>query len=118
MCLADQFKTWYGVESYGAFKQVDTRSVADKRALSILKFEIFHDSERNIVLLLWSDNEVNLPNSYYSSLAQLKSLERRFDKYPSLCEKYAEKITDDMQNGYIITVKAMIMSGILRIIRS
>ena len=32
MSLADQTKTWYELESYGAFKQVDARSAADKRA--------------------------------------------------------------------------------------
>ena len=37
MSLADQTKTWYELESYGAFKQVDARSAADKRALSVLK---------------------------------------------------------------------------------
>ena len=32
MSLADQIKTWYELESYGAFKQADARSAADKRA--------------------------------------------------------------------------------------
>ena len=47
-----------------------------------------------------------LPNKYFSSLAQLKSLERRLYKDPSLREKYAETISDDIQKGYVITVKA------------
>ena len=102
--LTDQIKTWYELESYGAFKQVDARSAADKRALSILKTETVHDGERYTVPMLWSDNDVSLPNNYYSSLAQLKSLEKRLDKDPLLREKYTETIREDISKGYVITV--------------
>ena len=50
--------------------------------------------------------ESTLPNKCFSSLAQLKSLEKRLDKDPSLREKHAETISDNIQKGYIITVKA------------
>ena len=106
MSLADQIKTWYELESYGAFKQVDARSAADKRALSVLKNDTFHDGERYIVPMLWNDKESSLPNNYFSSLAQLKSLEKRLDKDPSLREKYAETIREDIQKGYVLAVKA------------
>ena len=106
MSLADQIKTWYELESYGAFKQGDARSAADKRALSVLKNDTFHDGERYIVPMLWNDKESSLPNNYFSSLAQLKSLEKRLDKDPSLREKYAKTIREDIQKGYVITVKA------------
>ena len=94
------------MESYVAFKQVDARSDADKRALSVLKKDTFHDGERYIVPMLWNDKESTLPNNYFSSLAQLNSLEKRLDKDPSLLEKYAETIREDIQKGYVITVKA------------
>ena len=106
MSLADQIKTWYELESYGAFKQVDARSAADKSALSDLKNDTFHDGERYNVPMLWNDKESTLSNNYFSSLAQLKSLEKRLDKDPSLREKYAETIREDVQKGYVITVKA------------
>ena len=96
MSVADQIKTWYELESFGAFKQVDARSAADKRALSVLKNDIFHDGERYIVPMLWNDKESTLPNNYFSSLAHLKSLEKRLDKDPSLRKKYAETIREDM----------------------
>ena len=105
MSLADQTETWYELESYGAFK-VDALSAADKRALSLLKKDTFHDGDWYIVPMLWNDKESTLPNNYFSSLAQLKSLERRLDKDPSLREKYAETIREDIQKGYVITVKA------------
>ena len=80
MSLADQIKTWYQLESNDAFKQVDARSAGDKRALSVLKNDTFHFDERYMLPMLWNDNETNLPNKYFSSLAQLKSLERRLWK--------------------------------------
>ena len=80
MSLAEQIKTWYESESYEAFKQVDARSAADKRALAVSKNDTFHDGERYIVPRLWIDNEDTLTNNYSSSLAQLKSLTRRLDK--------------------------------------
>ena len=70
MSLADKLKTWYELESYGAFKQADARSAADKRALSVLKNDTFHDGERYILPMLWNDKESTLPNNY---LAQLNS---------------------------------------------
>ena len=41
--LTDKIKSWYELESYGAFKQVDSRSTADKHALSILNSETVHN---------------------------------------------------------------------------
>ena len=65
MSRADQIKTWFELESYGAFKQVDARSAADKRALSVLKNDTFHEGERYIVPMLWNDKESTLPNNYF-----------------------------------------------------
>ena len=103
--LTDQIKSWYELESYGAFKQVDARSAADKRALSILNSETVHNGERYIVPMLWIDSNVILPNNYYSSLAQFKTLERRLSKDPELRERYAETIREDIRKGYVVTVE-------------
>ena len=46
--------------------QLNTRSEAVKRALSILNSEQFHDGERYIVPMLWADNKASLPNNYFS----------------------------------------------------
>ena len=51
--LTDQIKSWYELESYGVFKQVDARSAADKYALSILNSETVHNGERYIVPVPW-----------------------------------------------------------------
>ena len=80
--LTDQIKSWYQLESYGAFKQVDARSAADKHALSILNSETVHNGERYIVPMLWIDSNVSLPNNYYSSLVQFKCREWFLPHHP------------------------------------
>ena len=41
--LAEQLRSWYDIESYGAFKQVDSRSAADARAEKRLEATTYHD---------------------------------------------------------------------------
>ena len=55
--------------------------------------------------MLWIDSNVSLPNNYYSSLAQFKSLERRLSKDTELRERYAETIREDIRKGYVVTVE-------------
>ena len=43
--LACQVKSWYDMESYGAFKQIDPRSAADARAQEILETTTFHSGQ-------------------------------------------------------------------------
>ena len=102
--LADQLRSWYDIESYGAYKQVDSRSAADARALEILEKTTYHDGNRYHVGMLWTDEDSSLPNNYFSALVQLKSLERRLDKDPELKQLYAKTIHDDFNKGYITKV--------------
>ena len=103
--LTDQIKSQYELKSYGAFEQVDARSTADKHDLSILNSETVHNGERYIVPMLWIDSKVSLPNSYYSSLAQFKTLERGLNKDPELRERYADTIRGDIRKGSVVTVE-------------
>ena len=45
-----------------------------------------------------------LPDNYYSSLFQLKSLEKRFAKDPHLRDQYSKTIIDNLSKGYVIQV--------------
>ena len=92
------------MESYGAFKQVDPRSAADARAQEILETTTFHNGQRYDVGMLWADDNIQLPNNYFSSLVQLKSLEKRLSRDTSLKETYANTIREDLEKGYLITV--------------
>ena len=51
--IAFQAKSWYDMEMYGAYKQVDPRSAADSRAYEILETTTFHNSQRYDVGMMW-----------------------------------------------------------------
>ena len=69
--LACQVKSWYDIESYGAFKQVEPRSLSDARAQEILETTTFNNGQRYDLGMLWADHNIQLPNNYFSSLVQL-----------------------------------------------
>ena len=50
--LVDKFCSWYDMESYGAMKQVDSRSAADARAEKFLDETTYHDGTRYQVGML------------------------------------------------------------------
>ena len=102
--LAEQLRRWYDIDSYGAFKQVDSRPAADARAEKILGATIYHDGSRYQVDMLWVEDESSLPNNYFSALVQLESLERRLGKDAELKERYTQTIKDDYSKGYIVEV--------------
>ena len=104
LSLAEQVKAWYDLESYGSCVQADPRSAADKRANKILETTTVHDEDRYSVGMLWATDNVTLPNNYYASLVQLKSLERRLEKDPELKSNYIKTVHDDLQKGYVIPV--------------
>ena len=102
--LGDQLCSWYEMESYGAFKQVDPWSAADARAEKILDRTTYHDGLRYQVGMLWAEDESRLSNNYFPALVQLKSLERRFGKDFELKERYSKTIHEDHSKGYIANV--------------
>ena len=61
--LADQLRSWYDMESFGAYKQVDSRSAADAQGMKILEEITFNDGCRYQVVMLWADDESTLPNN-------------------------------------------------------
>ena len=80
-------------------KQVDARSSDDKRANKISEASTIHDGDRYAVGLLWAEDHSQLPNNYYSALAQLKSLEKRLDKDTNLRALYAKNIQEDFDKS-------------------
>ena len=65
--LASQKKSWYDMESYGAVKQVDPRSASGHRATEVLEQSTVHNEGRYHVGMLWSSDEVKLPNTFFSN---------------------------------------------------
>ena len=103
--LADEVQSWYETESFGTYIQADTRSKADQQAVSILESTTKYDGTRNVVGMLWTDDSIKLPDNYYSSLIQFKSLEQRLSKQLSLKEQYSKSVRDDLEKWYIIEVE-------------
>ena len=103
--LASQVKSWYDMESYGALKQVDPRSTSDARAHVILENTTVHNGKRYNVGMLWAEDNIDLPNNYFSALVQLKYLEQRLAKDQTLREKYSNTIKVDLDKGYVVRVK-------------
>ena len=102
--LVSQVKSWYDIESFGANKQVDSRSAADARAHEILESTTIHNGLRDDVGMLWAADNTQLPNNFFSSLVQLKSLEKRLAKDEDLRDNYTSTITEDLNKGYVIEV--------------
>ena len=102
--LACQVKSWYDMESYGAYKQVDTPSAADARAQELLETTTVHNGQRYDVGMLWADDNIQLPNNCFSSLVQLKSLRKRLSRDTSLKENYAKIIRENLEKVQLITV--------------
>ena len=55
--------------------------------------------------MLWAEDNIELPNNYFSALVQLKSLEKRLTKDQTLREKYSNTIKEDLDRGYVVRVK-------------
>ena len=54
--------------------------------------------------MMWAADNTQPPNNYFSSLVQLKSLEKRLAKDEDLREKYTSTIKEDLNKGYVIEV--------------
>ena len=102
--LASQVKSWHDIESFGASKQVYSRSAADARAHKILESTTIHNGLRYDVGMLWAADNTKLPSNYFSSLVQLKSLEKRLTKDENLRENYTSTINEYINKGYVIEV--------------
>ena len=103
--LASQVKSWYDMESNGALKQVDPRSSSDASAHEIFENTTVHNGKRYNVGMLWAEDNIELPNNYFSALVQLKSLEKRLAKDLTLREKYSNTIKEDLDKDYVLRVK-------------
>ena len=55
--------------------------------------------------MFWIDSNVSLPNNFYSSPVQFKTLERRLSKDSELRQRYADTIREDIRKGYVVTVE-------------
>ena len=89
------------IESYASNCVVTGHSKQEQRAIKTLEQTTRFNGERYEVGLLWREDEVKLPNNFYSAMGQLKSLERRLHKDETLKKRYQETIDTDVNAGYV-----------------
>ena len=68
------------MELYGELKKVDPRSAADARSYDISINTRVYNGKRFDVGIRWLEDNVELPNNYFTALVQVKSLEKRLTK--------------------------------------
>ena len=99
--LANPLSKWWDIESYASNFDVTGHSKEEQRAIKTLEQTTRFNGERYEVELLWREDEVKLPNNFYSAMGQLKSLERRLQKDETLKKRYHETIDTDVNAGYV-----------------
>ena len=55
--------------------------------------------------MLWAEDDIEMPNNYFSALVQFKLLEKRLTKDQLLEEKYSNTAKEDLDKGYVVRVK-------------
>ena len=73
--LANQLSKLWDIESYASNSDVNGHSKEEQRAIKTLEQTTRFNGERYDFGLLWREDEVKLPNKFYSAMGQLKSLE-------------------------------------------
>ena len=100
--LARQVKSWYDMQSFLADKQVNPRSSTDARANEVHENTTIDRGLINSVGMLQADDNTKLPNNYFSTLVQLKSLEKWLAPDEDARENFTSTLKDDLYKGYII----------------
>ena len=88
--VAKNIQTWWDTETYASEINVVIQSKTELQAQKMLESTTKFTGEWYEVGMLWSAPEPNLPNNYNSALAQLYSLERRFQEDPNLKSLYQQ----------------------------
>ena len=98
--MANQLSKWWDIESYAPKCDVTGHSKDEQRALKTLEQTTRFNGARYGVGRLCREEEVKLPNNFYSAMGQLKSLEQRLQKDETQKKRYQETIDTDVTAGY------------------
>ena len=99
--LAENFQTWWDIETYASKFNVVNQSKMKLQAQRMLESTTKFTGERYEVRMLWSEPEPNLVDNYSSTLGQLNSLKRIFQREPNLKNLYQQSISTNVRNGLI-----------------
>ena len=99
--IVNQLSRWLDIESYASNCDVTGHSKEEQRAIKTLQQKKPFNCERYEVGFQLREDELKLPNIFYSAMGQLKSLERRLQKDKTLRKRYQETIDTDVNAGYV-----------------
>ena len=82
-------KTWWSTENYGCRYDCDVqRFVEDEKVLKFLNERTPEVESHYEVLLLWKDQNIQLPDNRVVAIHRLGLLEKRLQRDPELGEAY------------------------------
>ena len=95
-------RKFWKVGSYGTLPKKDPTLLPknDIHALQILESTTIKEKGRYSVGLLWKDDKPILPYNRNMAISRMLSLERKFEKQPSLKCKYVETIHEYIEKGH------------------
>ncbi|XP_075259079.1 uncharacterized protein LOC142350939 [Convolutriloba macropyga] len=108
--LASQLNNWWDIESYASNCDFTGHTKDEQRAIITLEKITRFTGERYEVGLPWREEEVKLPNNFYSAMGQLKSLERCLQKDDTLRKYYQETIDTDVKADCVRKVQQVELS--------
>ena len=93
---------FWNVESYSILTKKDPTLLPknDVHTLQILESTTTKEKDRYSVRLLWRNDKPILPYNRNMAISRMLSLERKFEKQPSLKSKYVETINEYNGKGY------------------
>ena len=72
----------------------------DAHALQILESTTINQKDRYSVGLLWKDDKPSLPYNRNMAISRMLSLERKFEKQPSIKSRYVETINENTEKKH------------------
>ena len=100
----DFLQHFWNIEKTAVEPQVQhSLNEEEQQALRTLQATIRHTGERYEIGLPWKP-DASLPNNYFASLSQLRSLHKRLKEKPDTLQKFNSTIESDLQENYIAPV--------------
>lgn len=99
--LCDTVNEYFTTENFGVkAPTVKLESEANIRARELMENTTVRINDRYETGLLWSRDNIQLPNSYMMATQRLKGLEHKMRSDPDFAREYREKIEYYVSNGY------------------
>ncbi|XP_062533250.1 uncharacterized protein LOC134202211 [Armigeres subalbatus] len=98
--LHEAVKDFFAIEGAGVCPTVIPMKQEDERALTIMEATTYRVGNRFETGLIWKEDHVEFPNSYYMAVRRLECLERRMDRDTVLKENLHRQIREYAAKGY------------------